>query len=451
MIKNKTEKQAVSSELLTELLSFVGYTGLATVDQCEYSLRQNFTEEELIEAISFAIRNRYLWEATGLPLKRHAKMILYLTNTGHDRLRKLNRQLAGISVSGNPDKNKKMFNDAARSLLIIESLLYWQRTHNVILFITERRLTNEDIRLQWTNWRDRFDPKFADEFAGDYKIIVSNLKTHAVKIHECAVAVKPQIEFLRRLPMNIIWFTTSAATAGKINLYTAKQPEILDPLTVERGEELTEIAREILENSRIRTPSTKLNETDSSILNALEQTGMTLNLDDLETLICTNEDSSDTCRNSLRNARTKLLRSDLVRAREGKTRPGYGFGKPSQYIFLPENEELFREKLFQRHIILSFVLRHELKKGRRFFGFDAKIPALTMELRGERITYLSDYADGEHDDFVTATVEDYKNFNDQNGCLTRLVVVDFSRQDKILKRLRPENLLSLCELFDGYV
>lgn len=244
---------------------------------------------------------------------------------------------------------------------------------------------------------------------------------------------------------------STSATAGKINLYTAQNVKILDPLSGDGETEITESVRVILENDKIRPPSSKLNQTDRRILEALEKTGMALSLSDLAALICTDPETSETCLDSLRNSRTKLLKLELIMGREGKTRPGYGDGRPAQYVFLPECAEFFHEKGFQRHIILAFFLRRELKKGRNFSGFNSKIPALTMEFEGDRITYLSDYADGEHDDFVAATLDDYKKFRDEHPYVTRLIVVDFSRQYKLLKHLRPEDLQDLCALFDEFV
>ncbi len=51
-----------------------------------------------------------------------------------------------------------------------------------------------------SDYADGEHDDFVTATVEDCKIIVTNRETHALKIHECAVAVKPQLEFLRRLP-----------------------------------------------------------------------------------------------------------------------------------------------------------------------------------------------------------------------------------------------------------
>jgi hypothetical protein len=269
-------------------------------------------------------------------------------------------------------------------LLIQESVLDWLNEHDVIWFITEPQLEREENLLRWRELKEAINPNFSDDFNGDYKIVVRNRQTQIVEIHECAIAVRQKISFIRRQPDRLKWYVGTSATAGKINLYTAQNVKILDPLSGDRETEITESVRGILETDKNRSPSSKLNQTDQRILEALKKTGMALSLHDLAALICTDPDPSETCLDSLRNSRTKLLKLELIIGREGKTRPGYGDGRPAQYVFLPECAEFFHEKGFQRHIVLAFFLRLELKKGRNFSGFNSKVPALTRG-RGSHI------------------------------------------------------------------
>lgn len=169
-----SKKTSISLESLSQSLHFVGYRGVATIDQCECFLRRDFSKDLTEETISFLVRNRYLWEARGLSLKQHSKIILYLTKTGHDRLRKISRDMARYSVSGSPNKNKNRVNNAARDLLIQESVLDWRNEHDVIWFITEPQLEREENLLRWHELKEAINPKLSDDFTGDYKIVVRN-------------------------------------------------------------------------------------------------------------------------------------------------------------------------------------------------------------------------------------------------------------------------------------
>lgn len=447
-------------------LRLIGLTGVATVDQIAEILRDDFDHSETERLITHIIQEKYVSEKeTAPPVENYfSKVIFSLTVTGYRKIRKANPELAENLIVGDSDGENLLTSEKA--LLVTESLVEWNREHQIIMFLDAHRLPKRNIVKQIKTFVD--ENTYADEvkltsfldvindeneFKEDYLVVLKHRKSNVVDIKRCRIAVKQNFETMDiSTAARFVWFAASNRQAEKIvelSDDSIKLQGILKPLSVNLWHMKNVKARQILDSKKNRPVSVALNNTDADVLKLLRQTNLTLSANEITAVLYKNGEDLEASYRKVYCARAKLLKMGLVKKRDGKIRPGYNFGRPLQFLFLPENERFFKQKTFQRQVILGYLFSKRIKEGWRIVKFDPAAPSLTMELNGQRMTFVSDYTDGEHNYSVEKTVEAFIKF-DAGKSPRALVMVDYSRYRMVTKRIKKEYIINLCDDFNQY-
>lgn len=446
-------------------LRLTGLTGRATVDQIAEILRDDFDHSETVRIIAEIIQENLVAETSAPPVENYfSKPILCLTAAGHRKIRKANSELAEnliVEVEGG-----KIRNTAEKALLMTESLVEWNREHQIIKYYDARRFTKRVIvkqmkifaednvksdALDTTSLSDFIEDD--GEFNDDYVVALQHRASGTIKIVRCKIAVKQNFETINiEAAARFVWFAASDRQAKKIAELKSQGvilKSVLKPLTKNLWHVLNVKAKQILEAKKDRPAPAELNNTGEAILKLLKQTSMTLSANEITVLLCKKGDDLKAFYRKVCRARAQLLRMGLLRKRGGKVRPGYNFGRPLQFLYLPENEKFFKKKVFQRQVILGYLYSKKIKEGWRIVKFDPVAPTLTMQLNGQQAIFVSDYADGEHNDSVEKTAEEFINFA-ENKSPRFLVIVDASRRTKVIKKINEKYIINLCGDFDQY-
>ena len=453
------------SKGMISALRLTGLTGAATVDQIAEILRDDFEHSETLQVITAILQEKLVAETSAPPVENYfSKAILCLTVAGHRKIRKASSELAEnliVEVEGG-----KIRNTAEKALLITESLVEWNREHQIIKYYDARRFTKRQIvkqmkifaednvksdALDMTSLSDFIEDE--GEFTDDYVVALQHRASGTIKIKRCKIAVKQNFETINiEAAARFVWFAASDRQAKKIAELKSQGvilKSVLKPLTKNLWHMLNVKVKQILGAKQDRPAPAELNNTGAAVLRLLKQTNMTLSANEITVLLCKKGDDLKAFYRKVCRARAQLLRMGLLKKRGGKVRPGYNFGRPLQFLYLPENEKFFKKKVFQRQVILGYLYSKKIKEGWRIAKFDPAAPSLTMELDGRRVVLVSDYADGEHNDSVEKTVEGFINL-DADKSPRALVMVDCSRHLKVTKRIKKEYIINLCGDFDQY-
>jgi hypothetical protein len=427
---------------IIKLLQFIGYTGIATGVQLYRFLRRDYTENKSYELIAHAIRKRYICPFTIPGQSQDATALFYFAERGFKYLRSIDRDIADTSRFGVPDK--KRMNQAHHDLIIMGSLIKWREEHEIIWFMSDKQMRQDRMRQRWQYWKHNIGSELPSEAIGDYKICLYKLSDGKVNIHECESSVKYRAEVIDGKPKFMKWFAANRYQQKKINLITGTMPEIIEPFTLhdEIDEDANAYIRSTIQFNRSKNNAEGFTLLDRNLLDFIKSTQMVLSTDDLMQMF------PDNYRNITRSL-TKLERKGFLKSDVGKLLYGTGRGRPNKYYYLKENDGLISDvNAFQRHIILSFIFcRGAKQKEWRFLEYDKNVPALTAEIDGEPLTFISDHSNGETFKVTVRTVNEFFKFKANSLYKVKLVVLDYDRKTRLEKEIPADNLYDLSSHF----